>query len=49
MTIGLLAKVATQKRHMDIMEDRLFQLADQLKNMRLEYDEIIAQIIEENR
>jgi hypothetical protein len=49
ITLDTMAKLSTQQRHMDILEDMTFQLADQLKKMRLEHEEIMQQIIKENR
>jgi hypothetical protein len=49
MTIETLEALQTQQRHMDILEDMTFQLADQLKTMRLEHEEIMQQIVRENR
>jgi hypothetical protein len=49
ITLDTMAKLSTQQRHMDILEDMIFQLADQLKTMRLEHEELMTIIIEENR
>jgi hypothetical protein len=49
ITLDTMAKLSTQQRHMDIIEDMIFQLADQLKTMRLEHEEIMQQIVREER
>lgn len=49
MTVETIQKLLTQQRHMDIMEDKLLQIQDQLKTMRLEHEEIMQQIIKEER
>jgi hypothetical protein len=49
IALDTMAKLATQQRHMDILEDMIFQLADQLKTMRLEHEEIMQQIVREER
>ena len=48
-TIETILKLSTQQRHMDIMEDLIFDLADQLKTMRAEHEQIMQAIIKENR
>jgi CII-binding regulator of phage lambda lysogenization HflD len=49
MTLETINKLQTQQRHMDILEEKIFELADQLKTMRAEHEEIMTTIIEENR
>lgn len=49
MTIETMQKLLTQQRHMDIIEDSLLQIQDQLKNMRLEHEEIMTNIVKEER
>jgi hypothetical protein len=49
MTVEQIQKLATQQRHMDIIEEQLFDAQDQLKKMRLEHEEIMQEIIKENR
>ena len=41
ITLNTLAKLATQQRHMDIIEDRLLDALEQLKIQRTELEEII--------
>jgi arginine deiminase len=49
MTIETIQALASQQRHMDIIEEQLFDAQDQLKKMRLEHEELMTKIIEENR
>jgi hypothetical protein len=49
MTLELIQNLATQQRHMDILEDRLLDALEQLKIMRTELEEITTDIIKENR
>jgi hypothetical protein len=49
MTIETLEALQTQQRHMDIIEELIFDAQDQLKTMRLEHEELMTIIIEENR
>jgi hypothetical protein len=49
MTIETLEALQTQQRHMDIIEEALFDAQDQLKKMRLEHEEIMQQIVREER
>lgn len=49
MTLELLLKLASQQRHMDILEDRLLDALEQLKIQRTELEEIMTQIVKENR
>jgi hypothetical protein len=49
MSLEQLSNLATQQRHMDIIEDRLLDTLEQLKIMREEHEEIIQQLIKENR
>lgn len=49
MTIETMQKLLTQQRHMDVIEDQLLQILDQLKNMRLEHEEIMTNIVKEHR
>jgi hypothetical protein len=49
ISLDTVAKLATQQRHMDILEDRLLDTLEQLKTMRLEHEELMTIIIEENR
>ena len=49
ITLETIAKLRTQQRHMDIMEDMIFQLADQLKTMRQEHEQIMTTIAKEER
>lgn len=47
--LDTIQKLASQQRHMDILEDRLLDTLEQLKIMRLEHEEIMQQIIKDNR
>lgn len=49
MTLDTLTKLSTQQRHMDILEDRLLDTLEQLKKMRQEHEEIMQEIIREER
>lgn len=49
MTVGTIQALQTQQRHMDILEDRLLDSLEQLKKMRQEHEEIMQQIIKEER
>lgn len=49
MTVETMQKLLTQQRHMDIIEDQLLQILDQLKNMREEHEEIMTNIVKEER
>lgn len=49
MTIDSARKLLSQQRHMDILEDRLLDSLEQLKIMRTEHEEIMYQIIREER
>ena len=49
MTIETLLQLASQQRHMDIIEDRLLDSLEQLKTMRTEFEEILTNIVKENR
>ena len=49
MSIETVQALASQQRHMDIIEEALFSAQDQLKRMRLEHEEIMQLIIKENR
>jgi len=41
--------LSTQQRHMDIIEDRLLDTLEQLKIMRQEHEQLMTDIIKENR
>jgi hypothetical protein len=47
MTVNTISKLASQQRHMDILEDRLLDALEQLKIMRTEHEEIMTDIIKE--
>jgi hypothetical protein len=49
MTVDTILKLQTQQRHMDILEDRLLDSLEQLKIQRTELEEIMQQIVRENR
>lgn len=49
MTVETMQKLLTQQRHMDIIEDQLLQILDQLKTMRQEHEEIMTNIVKEER
>lgn len=49
MSLETLLKLSAQLRHMDIIEDQLFAAQVQLKNQRTELEEIMQQIVRENR
>jgi len=49
MTLDTMAKLSSQQRHMDIIEEALFAAQDQLKTMRLELETIMTDIVKENR
>lgn len=49
MILDTLNKLATQQRHMDILEDRLLDTLEQLKKMRQEHEEIMTTILKEER
>lgn len=49
MNIELALKLASQQTHMDIIENMLLDLAAQLKTMRQEHEQLMTEIVEENR
>jgi hypothetical protein len=49
MSLEQLSNLATQQRHMDIIEDRLLDTLEQLKIMRQEHEELMTELIKENR
>ena len=49
ITLDTMAKLSSQIRHMDILEDRLLDSLEQLKKMRAEQEELIVSIIKEER
>lgn len=49
MTVEHLELLATQQRHMDIIEDRLLDALEQLKKQRTELEDILTQLAKENR
>ena len=49
MNLELLTKIATQVKHIDMLEDLLLGAQIELKTMREEYEEIIQQSIKESR
>ena len=49
MTVGTIQALATQQRHMDILEDRLLDALEQLKKQRKELEEIMTIIVKDNR
>jgi hypothetical protein len=49
ITLDTMAKLSTQQRHMDILEDRLLDALEQLKIQRTELEEIMQTIVRENR
>jgi hypothetical protein len=49
ITLDTMAKLSSQQRHMDILEDRLLDALEQLKIQRTELEEIMTTIVEEER
>jgi len=49
ITIDTIQALASQQRHMDILEDRLLDSLEQLKIQRTELEEIMQQIVREER
>lgn len=49
ITLNTINALSAQQRHMDIIEDKLLDALDQLKRQRTELEEIMQQIIKENR
>ena len=49
MTIETALKIATQQYHMSILEDVLLDALEQLKKMRSEHEQIMTDLIKENR
>ena len=49
ITLNTMEALASQQRHMDIIEELIFDAQDQLKKMRLEHEEIMQQIVREER
>ena len=49
ITIDTIQALASQQRHMDILEDRLLDSLEQLKIQRTELEEIMQHIIKDNR
>jgi len=49
MTVDTILKLQTQQRHMDILEDRLLDSLEQLKIQRTELEDIMQQIVREER
>lgn len=49
MTIETIQALSTQQRHMDILEQLIFDAQVQLKQMRQDHEEIMQIIIKDNR
>jgi hypothetical protein len=49
ITIDTMRALASQQRHMDILEDRLLDSLEQLKIQRKELEQIMTTIVKENR
>lgn len=49
MSLETIQALATQQRHMDMLEDRLLDALEQLKKQRTELEEIMTTIVKENR
>jgi hypothetical protein len=49
MTIETIQALASQQRHMDIIEDCLLDALEQLKRQRKEHEQIMIDIVKEER
>lgn len=49
MTVELIQQLATQTTHLDIIETQLLDALEQLKKLRQEHEEIMQNIIKENK
>lgn len=49
ITLETMAKLSSQQRHMDILEDRLLDSLEQLKIQRKELEQIMTTIVKEER
>lgn len=49
MTVGTLKDLMTQHKHMDEIEVQLLYIQEQLKIMRLEFEELMGRVVEEER
>ena len=49
ITLNTIEALSAQQRHMDIIEEQLFDAQVQLKRQRTELEDIMTQIIRENR
>lgn len=49
MTVELIQQLSTQTTHLDIIENQLLDALEQLKKLRQEHEEIMQNIIKENK
>ena len=49
ISLDTMAKLSSQQRHMDIIEEALFEAQDQLKTIRLELETIMTDIVKDER
>lgn len=49
MTVEQLEMIASQFRHIDIIEEQLFDAQIQLKKLREDLEDIMTQLIKDNR